>query len=119
MDRPAPLKITDPLEHKIQTEICSMLVLKGWFAKETHGSAFQQGFPDVYATHARFGPRWIEVKRPVGWKFTPAQLEDFPKLSANGTQIWILNAATEDQYRLLFRPANFYHYYLKSMGMIP
>ena len=79
---------------------------------ETHGNMYQCGFPDIYATHSRYGIRWIEVKLPEmkGSKFTPAQHEHFPKLLANGTRIWVLTAATEFEYNKLFSPCNLPYY---------
>ena len=72
----------------------------------THRNLFQRGFPDLYATHKRYGPRWIEVKLPgmKGSKFTPAQLEFFPQLLENGTDIWIITSP--DEYKLLFLEPN-------------
>lgn len=99
-------------EAKIQDDIVSMLLNYGWFVKSTHGSMFQSGFPDLYATHTRYGARWIEVKLPnmEGSKFTSAQLEDFPKLCANGAGVWVLTAATESEYKKLFSKFNWYLY---------
>jgi len=107
-----PLKIkskTGP-ERKIQDAIIDFLLVRGWFVMQTHGSMYQSGFPDLYATHSKYGARWIEVKNPLAYHFTPAQLDCFPKLSANGTRIWILIAATESEYQKLFGPANWYTY---------
>ena len=87
-----------------------MLTLKGWFVKSTHGNSLQQGFPDLYACHPRYGQRWIEVKNPKKYEFTAAQLEDFPRISQGGG-IWILVAATEDEYLKLFKEQNWYVYY--------
>jgi hypothetical protein len=77
-----------------------------------HGDANNMGWPDLYITHKRYGGRWVECKLPEmrGSKFTAAQLEWFPKMSANGTGIWILTAATETEYEKLFKPQNWYHY---------
>ena len=97
-------------ERKIQDKIVSMLRYKGWLVKETHGNMYQQGFPDIYATHSRYGPRWIEVKNPKSYKFTPAQLDFFPKLCANGSGVWILVAATEEEYEKLFKSPNWFVY---------
>jgi len=107
-----PLKIkakTGP-ERKIQDAIIDFLLIRGWYVLQTHGSMYQSGFPDLYATHSKYGARWIEVKNPLAYHFTPAQLECFPKMSANGTRIWILTAATESEYQKLFGPANWYTY---------
>lgn len=82
-----------------------------------HGSVYQQGIPDLYATHVKYGPRWIEVKLPgmVGSKFTPAQLEWFPILHANGSPIWILTAVNDSEYKKLFQEANLFEYMLLAM----
>jgi hypothetical protein len=82
----------------------------------THGSMYQSGFPDIYATHSKYGARWIEVKNPEHYTFTNAQLECFPKMSANGTRIWILVAATEGEYRKLFGPENWSSYLMNMRG---
>lgn len=97
-------------EAKIQNAIVHMLRGKGWFVKETHGSMYQSGFPDVFACHSRYGQRWIEVKNPEHYVFTGAQLEDFPKLCANGSAVWVLVAATEQEYEKLFKPCNWFFY---------
>lgn len=99
-------------EHVIQEDIIELLERRGWFVKPTIGSAAQQGFPDLYATHANYGPRWIEVKRPdrTGNVFTAAQLEDFPKFSKHGAGVWVLTGATEPEYRKLFQPANWWSF---------
>lgn len=102
-------KINNP-EHKIQDAIILMLRGKGWFVKPTHGNIYQHGFPDLYATHYRYGARWIEVKNPKSYKFTSAQMEDFPHFCANGSGVWILVAATEVEYKKLMKPCNWYQY---------
>ena len=89
-----------------------MLRIKGWFVKPTHGNMYQSGFPDLFACHSRYGQRWIEVKLPgfKGSKFTGAQLNDFAKLCANGSGVWILTAATEEEYQKLFSRSNWWTY---------
>jgi hypothetical protein len=106
-------KKKDDPEKRIQKAIIDMLTLKGWFCLSTHGNAFQKGLPDIYATHPSYRQRWIEVKLPQmkGSKFTKAQTDTFAKLIAFGSPIWILTAATEEEYNKLFKPSN-YHYYL-------
>ena len=75
---------------------------------EMHASENFRGFPDLYCTHKRYGYRWVEVKLPgmKGSKFTPAQLDVFPKLIANGTHIWILTSDSDTELALLFKPMN-------------
>lgn len=99
-------------EAKIQNQIVKMLTLYGWYCMETHGNMFQCGFPDIYTTHSRYGMRWIEVKLPnmKGSKFTPAQMEHFPKLCANGSGVWILTGDTDHEYQKLFKACNWHHY---------
>jgi hypothetical protein len=80
----------------------------------THGNMYQSGFPDLYCCHARYGARWVEVKMSTGYAFTPAQLEMFPQISGKNIGIWVLTAATEEQYSLLFKPPN-WHMFLSIM----
>jgi hypothetical protein len=95
-----------------------MLVLKGWYCKDTHGSLYSSGWPDIYATHSKYGIRWVEVKnkdRSGGIDiFTPDQLEVFPKLCANGSGVWVLVDDTELEYKKLFAPFNWYVYLWKE-----
>ena len=99
-------------EHKIQEDVKNFLKIKGWYVKETHGNMYQSGFPDLFACHSRYGQRWIEIKLPggKGSKFTPAQMEDFPKLCAHGSGVWVITGATESEYEKLFQPPNWYQY---------
>jgi len=97
-------------EDIIQQDLIRLLKLKEWFVKETHGNMYSSGWPDLYACKRRYGPRWIEVKNPVNYKFQPSQIEDFHKWTAEGIGIWILVAATEHEYDKLFRAPNWHHY---------
>lgn len=105
-------------ERKIQDAIIDMLRIHEWYIMETHGNMYQSGFPDLYVTHSSYRQRWIEVKNPDKYEFTPAQLTHFPKLSAHGTGIWILTAATEEEYKKLFKPPN-WHTYLSVWSKSP
>jgi hypothetical protein len=115
--KPRTFKPKEGPEAKIQREVIAMLRNKGWFVKETHGNMYQSGFPDLYATHSLYGSRWIEIKNPEHYSFTAAQLDDFPKFSANGSRIWILTAATEFEYRKLFQPENWSYYLMNFRGL--
>jgi hypothetical protein len=92
----------------IQDSITAMLKIKDWGVFSTHGNIYQMGFPDLYCIHKRFGTRWVEVKNPIGYRFTPAQMDVFPEFSAKGVGIWILTAASEYEYQKLFKPANWW-----------
>lgn len=92
-------------EAKIQTAITLMLESKGWFVKPTHGNLYQSGFPDLYCGHPIHKQRWIEVKYIEKYRFTQAQLDNFPLIS-EFTGIWVLIAATEREYSKLFARPN-------------
>lgn len=99
-------------EAKIQKAIVKYLRYREWFVKETHGNAYQAGFPDLYATHIRWGPRWIEVKRIDCFSFTLAQIRDYPRMISNGSPIWIMHEDTDRNYELLFKPCNFTEWFV-------
>lgn len=102
----------DGPEAKIQEALESYLKTRDWYVKATHGNQFQYGFPDLYVSHLRFGMKWVEVKNPECFSFTPAQLKEFPKMSACGTNIWILCGATDKEYERLFKPANWFEWFV-------
>ena len=81
-----------------------------WYVHVTHGNEFSMGLPDLYCGHKKYGTRWIEVKNPLGYTFTAAQLEEFPKMTAAGIGIWVLVAATEIEYKKLWQSPNWYQY---------
>jgi hypothetical protein len=99
-------------EAKIQQAIIDSLRIKGWYVMVTHGNMYQSGFPDLFACHSVYGQRWIEVKKPEfkGSKFTPAQLECFPKICANGSGVWILTGHKDREYQKLFKRPNWWVY---------
>ncbi len=85
---------------------------RGWYVLKMHGSMYQMGVPDLYATHPEYGQRWVEVKLPKmkGSKFTNAQLEVFPQLEKFGAGVWILTAANQTEYFKLFECSNLAYY---------
>ena len=97
-------------EAKIQQAIIKFLRERGWFCKVIHGSTFQHGLPDLFIAKRRYGSRWVEIKNPIKYKFTPSQWETFPRLIAEGVGIWILTAATEEEYAKLFEKPNLWKY---------
>jgi hypothetical protein len=108
MDKPK-LKESRGPERIIQDALIDYLRVREWHVMETHGNVYQQGFPDLYAVHYRYRQRWIEVKNPLKFSFTPAQLDNFPIIS-RVAGIWILTAATEFEYKKLFGAPNWYSY---------
>ncbi len=111
----------DPLKFKtnvhkgpeavIHKDILDYLKVRDWFVKSTHGNQFQYGLPDIFASHQKFGMRWIEVKNPLQFSFTAAQIKEFPLMAAHGAGIWIMCAATDKEYERLFKPANWMEWY--------
>jgi len=97
-------------EHKIQEAIIAFLRTREWLVRSTHGNMYQCGFPDLFCTHSRYGHRWVEVKNPEHYVFTPAQLQFFPMLCAHGSGVWIMVAASDLEYQKLFKTANWYQY---------
>src|SRR4051794_9550684 len=97
-------------EAEIQQAAENRLLLNKWFVKSTHGNIYQVGFPDLFCAHLKYGMRWVEVKNPNGYSFTPAQVEVFPQMAAAGVGIWIIT----DPFQLpdiLFKPPNWWQYF--------
>lgn len=76
----------------------------------THGNEYQSGFPDLYCANKDYGTRWIEVKNPPHYTFTPAQRVHFHALTGQGVGIWILVDDTEFEYNKLTKPPNWTTY---------
>lgn len=79
---------------------------RGWLVEVTNGNMYQIGFPDLFVCHPKHGQRWVEVKNPKHYTFTPGQRTKWPKWEKFGVGIWILTAADEENYRKLFGPPN-------------
>jgi len=84
--------------------------MRQWIVKETHGNLYQSGLPDLYIAHRDYGARWVECKNALSYSFTPAQLEFFPLLASVGIGVWILTAASDEEYFKLWEPANWWQY---------
>lgn len=80
-----------PKENKVQERIFKELRLRGWHVENFHGNLHQSGIPDGRAWHPEHGSRWIEVKRPDAWEFTPDQLIVFPRMIEARDWIWFLS----------------------------
>lgn len=100
--------VKDGPEKVIEDDLRDFLTLRGWFVVKTHGSQFQSGLTDLIAMHSSYGLRMIEVKNPEHFAFTPAQTKMFPMMIAHGTGVWVLVAATEEEYQKLFGPSNYW-----------
>jgi hypothetical protein len=83
------------------------------------GNAYQYGIPDLYCYHPRHGERWIDVKNPSSYSFTREQRVKWPIWESFRCGIWILTAATQEEYDKLFRPPNWRNYWKASWGDVP
>ena len=107
----------DKLEQHIQRELVEFLRARGWHVERLLADSFQNGFPDFYCYHMKWGQRWVEVKRPKDYSFTRRQRQKFPQWEKAGIGIWILTAATQEQYDLLFQPPNWRDFWRPSFAV--
>lgn len=98
-------------EAVIERAIADKLRKLGWIVIHTHGNEYQMGFPDLWCAHRRYGQRWIEVKNPSGYTFTPAQREVFPLMASADVGIWVLTSDDDYEINKLFGPANWWAYF--------
>lgn len=110
-------KRTQDLESTLQSGLIRELLADGWYCRSTHGNAYQSGFPDVFACKRNYGVRWIEVKRPTGYKFTQAQHRVFKAFSSKNIGIWVLTSKELHERNKLYGPSNWYHYLNTSRGI--
>jgi len=76
-----------------------------------HANSLLKGFPDLYATHAEYGMRLIEVKVKGQYKFTIDQLKKYPILHSNGAPIYIM--CSDEEYDTLFELGGNFPDYLR------
>ena len=107
-------------EWHIQQALIAYLKIRGWHVERMIGNAFQMGVPDLFIAHPKWGQRWIDVKRPgKNYTFTKAQKLKWPVWEAFGVGIWILTAASQEEYDKLFAPPNWRDYWKASWGKTP
>lgn len=104
-------------EWKIQQKLIEFLRIRGWLVKPLIGNKFQTGMPDLFCWHRKHGLRLIDVKNPARYTFTRAQRHDWPQFAEHGLGVWILTAATQEQYDLLFAPANWQQFWKRSWNL--
>jgi len=106
-------------EWHIQRDVIRYLTIRGWHVERTHGNLYQTGFPDLYAAHPKWGTRWIDVKQPKRYSFTRDQKRKWPVWESFGIGIWILTAASQEEYNKLFKPPNWRAYWKRTWAPIP
>lgn len=97
---------SDEPEERTQAKLIDLLKTQGWHVERMLADIWQNGIPDLYCYRRPEGERWVEVKRRASYTLTLRQRQKFPKWEKAGIRIWILTAATEAQYNLLFQPPN-------------
>jgi hypothetical protein len=105
------------LERHIQREMVAFLQARGWHVERISADSYQNGLPDLYCFHEKWGQRWVEVKRPQGYSFTKRQRHKFPIFERARIGIWILTAATQEQYNLLFKSPNWREFWRPSFAL--
>ena len=106
----------DKRELHIQRELVEFLRTRGWHVERMLADAYQNGIPDLFCHHKRWGMRWVEVKRPDEYSFTLRQRQKWPAWEKAGIGIWILTAATQEQYDLLFKSPNWRDFWRPSFA---
>lgn len=98
-------------EYRIERDVKKFLRARGWWVEKMHGNMYQKGIPDLLLAHKKFGLRFVDVKNPVSWEYTKAQCQKWPVWDRYGIGIWIMVAATEEEYDKLFKPPNWRNYW--------
>ena len=106
-------------EWHIQNAIREYLTCREWRVERFIGNALQFGIPDLYAFHRRHGERWIDVKTPGRYDFTQQQKIKWPIWADFNRGIWIMTAADQENYDLLFDLPNWKKFWKKTWGVIP
>lgn len=106
-------------EKKIQDALIQYLRERGWLVERFIGNAYQQGIPDLYLYHPKWGERWVDVKVEGKYSFTKAQKFKWPLWESFGIGIWILTGADQRNYDKLFSPPNWRDYWRDSWGDLP
>lgn len=106
-------------EYHIQEDLMEYMKARGWLVERMIGNAFQVGIPDLYCFHPRWGERWIDVKNPESYSFTKAQRIKWPVWEDYKCGIWILTAASQEEYDKLFAPPNFRQFWKPSWDERP
>lgn len=114
------MRNTERPEAKIQRDLIEYLKARGWLVERMIGNAYQTGIPDLYCHHPKWGTRWIDVKRPgKNYSFTKAQKIKWPLWDSFRVGVWILTAATQEEYDKLFGPPNWRDFWKASWGQVP
>lgn len=101
-------------EYSIQRNFVKFLEDRRWLVERMIGNVYQTGIPDLFIAHKKYGTRFLDIKNPVSYNFTGAQRLKWPLWDSFGIGIWIITAATEEEYQKLFLPPNWREYWKPS-----
>ena len=106
-------------EWHIQQALIRYLEARDWLVEHTHGNLYQQGFPDLFIHHIKWGYRWIDCKVKGKYSFTKAQKQKWPLWEQHGVGLWILTGANQEEYDKLFAPPNWRMFWKAKWGELP
>jgi hypothetical protein len=106
-------------EWYIQNDLIDFLEARSWLVERIIGNALQSGLPDLFCHHVKWSSRWIDCKVKGHYSFTTAQKIKWPIWERHGVGIWILTAATQEEYDLLFKPPNWRAFWKTSWDQRP
>jgi hypothetical protein len=114
-----PIKLRSPHgpEWKIQKDFITFVEARHWNVERMIGNMYQFGIPDIFIAHKKHGDRWIDLKNPMSYDFTLAQIRKWPVWEAHGTKIWIITGNFD--YPKLFEPPNWREYWKPRYDDIP
>jgi len=98
-------------EYKIQAKFIEYLEARGWHVERMIGNMLQRGIPDIYCMHPKHGTRWVDLKNPIDYEFTAAQILKWPIWEAHGVKLWIITGWSDEEYDKLFHPPNWREYW--------
>ena len=101
-------------EWYIQRDLMAFMRIRGWLVERMTGNMYQKGIPDLYCFNRKWGERWVDVKNPGKYDFTDDQKRKWPVWDDAGRGIYILTAATQEEYDKLFGPPNMMDYWKPS-----
>jgi len=108
---PKKFRSKDGPEAIIQRNFIRYVKERGWNVERMIGNQLQKGIPDIYIMHPKHGNRWIDLKNPLDYEFTSAQIIKWPIWEAHGTPIWIITGWSDEEYDKLFKPCNWREYW--------
>ena len=102
MDRDKPEYKTK----RTKNDLVKYLEIRGWLTQRMSADAFLKGFPDLFCADNKWGTRWVEVRRPENHTLNKAQRRRWALWDELRIGIWVLTAATQEEFNKLYKPPN-------------